>query len=90
MKRLVGLFSYVELEAEVSERLERNRSENRLQHKPTKCDLVWSEQDLLDSMKYYRLNPKPGEITHERYLRINNTSISPDQTARLIQEYFSL
>ncbi|WP_253299014.1 hypothetical protein [Paenibacillus barcinonensis] len=30
---------YVELEAEGSERLERNKSENRLQHKPTKRDL---------------------------------------------------
>lgn len=81
---------YVELEAEVSERLERNKSENRLQHKPTKRDLAWSEQDLLDSMNDYRLNSEPGEITHERYLRINNTNISPDQTARLIQKYFSL
>ncbi|MBB6023084.1 hypothetical protein HNR77_004184 [Paenibacillus sp. JGP012] len=55
-----------------------------------KSDLPWSEQDLLDSMMYYRLNSKPGEITHERYLRINNTNINPDQTARLIQEHFSL
>lgn len=81
---------YVELEAEVFERLERNKSENRLQYKPTKRDLAWSEQDLLDSMNDYRLNSEPGEITHERYLRINNTNISPDQTARLIQKYFSL
>ncbi len=74
----------------MSERLERNRSENRLQHKPTKRDLVWSEQEMLDSMNYNRLNSEPGEITYERYLRINNTNISPDQTARLIQKYFGL
>ncbi|GGH41608.1 hypothetical protein GCM10008014_01210 [Paenibacillus silvae] len=55
-----------------------------------KGDLAWSEQDLLNSMKYYRLNSNPGEITHELYLRINNTNKSPEQAARLIQEYFDL
>lgn len=69
-----------------------NATKVRIGHKdkPTKRDLAWSEQDLLDSMNDYRLNSEPGEITHERYLRINNTNISPDQTARLIQKYFSL
>lgn len=85
-----GQVCYVELEADASERLERNKSPHRLLHKPTKRDISWSEQDLLDSMKYYRLNSEPGEITHEHYIRIDNTHKSPDEVAKLIQERFNL
>ncbi|WP_339273029.1 AAA family ATPase [Paenibacillus sp. FSL W8-0426] len=81
---------YVELEADPAERLERNRSPHRLLHKPTKRDVAWSEQDLLESMEKYRLNSEPGEITHQHYVRINNTNLSPEETARQIKERFNL
>ncbi|WP_434750683.1 shikimate kinase [Paenibacillus amylolyticus] len=81
---------YVELEAQVSERLERNKTPNRLHHKPTKRDIAWSEQNLLESMKQYRLNSEPGEVTHERYLRIDNTNQSPEFTAQWIRRHFDL
>ncbi|PQP81885.1 hypothetical protein C0Q44_19640 [Paenibacillus sp. PCH8] len=81
---------YVELEADSSERLERNKSPHRLLHKPTKRDTEWSEQDLLDSMKQYRLNSEPGEVTHEHYIRINNTHKSPEEVSHLILERFDL
>ncbi|WP_339166189.1 AAA family ATPase [Paenibacillus sp. FSL R5-0341] len=85
-----GQVCYVELEADASERLERNKSPHRLLHKPTKRDIAWSERDLLDTMKKYRLNSEPGEITHEHYIRIDNTHKSPDEVAQLIKERFNL
>jgi spore coat polysaccharide biosynthesis protein SpsF (cytidylyltransferase family) len=36
---------YVELEANIDERLERNKSPHRLEHKPTKRNIDWSEND---------------------------------------------
>ncbi|MEC0127560.1 AAA family ATPase [Paenibacillus pabuli] len=81
---------YVELEADSAERLERNKSPHRLLHKATKRNVEWSEQDLLSSMEKYRLNSEPGEITHEHYIRINNTHRSATEVAQLIQERFNL
>ncbi|MGX1830710.1 AAA family ATPase [Paenibacillus taichungensis] len=81
---------YVELEADPTERLERNKSPHRLLHKATKRNVEWSEQELLSSMEKYRLNSEPGEITHEHYIRINNTDKSPKDVAHLIQERFKL
>ncbi|MGF9697082.1 MULTISPECIES: AAA family ATPase [Paenibacillus] len=85
-----GQVCYVELEADTSERLDRNRSPHRLLHKATKRNVEWSEQDLLESMRNYRLNSAPGEITHEHYIRINNTHKSPEEVAEAIKKRFDL
>jgi hypothetical protein len=81
---------FVELEADLDERLQRNKSPHRLEHKPTKRDLQWSEQDLVESMDQYRLNSYAGEIERENYIRINNTNMSANEVAGLIKEYFNL
>jgi len=81
---------FVELEADVDERLKRNRSEHRLQEKPTKRNVEWSEGDLLNSLKKYRLNSLPGEIDRKNYIRIDNTRLSPEETAERIAESFGL
>ena len=78
----------VELEADLEERLKRNKTENRLNNKASKRDLEWSERDLLKSVKKYRLNSKQDEIKGYNYLRINNTSISAEDVARMIKETF--
>ncbi|MGZ9583674.1 shikimate kinase [Paenibacillus marinisediminis] len=85
-----GTVYYVELEADVELRLERNKSPNRLEHKPTKRDLEFSERDLIRSMEKHRLNSHDGEITKENYIRINNTKLSPEEVARMIKERFHL
>lgn len=46
-----GTVYYVELEADLEERLERNKSSNRLEHKPSKRNIEWSEGDLKNSME---------------------------------------
>ncbi|TAA69775.1 AAA family ATPase [Planococcus salinarum] len=81
---------FVELEADLGERLERNKTSNRLAHKPTKRDTVSSEKEMVKSHKVYRLNSNADEIRAENYLRINNTGIPANRVARKIKEHFEL
>ena len=46
----------IELETTLEERLRRNKTANRLEHKASKRNLEWSEKDLLESIKRHRLN----------------------------------
>lgn len=80
----------VELEADADVRIERNRTEHRLTHKPSKRDVVWSESNLVHSIQNHRLNSKEGEIDSPNYIRINNTEKSPQDVAVLVKERFSL
>ena len=77
----------VELIADQSIRLERNKTENRLKNKMSKRDLVASEQRLLNEDRY-RLVSEKGEIPFENYLRIDNTHLAPDTVAKMIKEKF--
>ncbi len=85
--------SYViELEASLEERLKRNKTANRLEHKVSKRDLEWSENDLLKSMEKHKLNSDlgEGEKIFKNYLKIINTDISAENVARMIKERFDL
>ena len=81
---------FVELEADFDTRIQRNKTENRLLHKPSKRNIEYSEQLFRDLEQKYRLNSLPDEIKKEHYLRINNTDMPPEQAAQLIKETFSL
>jgi len=81
---------FVELEAELDERLARNKTPHRLEHKPTKRDIEWSENDLMKTMEKFRLNSIEGEIQNDNYLKINNTNMSAEEVAKLIKERFAL
>ncbi|WP_046213541.1 AAA family ATPase [Paenibacillus wulumuqiensis] len=85
-----GTVYYVELEADMEQRIQRNKTENRLQHKPTKRDIQWSEKDLIETHEQYRLNSLPGEIQKTNYLRINNTALDAEAAAEMIIERFAL
>ncbi|WP_219837892.1 AAA family ATPase [Paenibacillus sp. R14(2021)] len=78
----------VELEADLEKRLERNRTPYRLEQKPTKRNVEHSEWELLRSLDTYRLNSDPGEVPGERYFRLNNSGLEPEQAARLIKAHF--
>jgi len=78
----------VELEADLEERLKRNKTENRLANKASKRDFEWSEKDLLKSVKKYRLNSRENEIEEYNYLRINNTNVSAKDVAQIIKQRF--
>ncbi|MBP0725492.1 AAA family ATPase [Bacillus sp. RG28] len=85
-----GTVYFVELEADLEERLDRNKSPHRLEHKPTKRNVEWSEQNLLKTMEEFRLNSIEGEITRDNYIRINNTNLSAIEVATIIKEKFNL
>lgn len=80
----------VELEANLDERLKRNKTENRLLHKASKRDIEWSERDILKSAQKYRFNSNAGEIQEKNYIRIDNTNMSAEQVAEKIKEEFKL
>lgn len=79
----------VELVADQSVRLERNRTENRLKNKASKRDLSISDQRLIREDTNHRLVSLEGEIPFENYLRIDNTNLAPDAVAKIIKEQFS-
>lgn len=82
----------VELEADLDERLKRNKTENRLKYKASKRDLEWSENDLLQSLTKHKLNSDLGEAEKifKNYLRIENTNLPANEVAKIIQEKFNL
>ena len=79
---------YVELIAPQEVRLQRNTTENRLSHKSSKRDLEASNRRLLNDDQRFRCESLPGEIPFPNYLRIENTDLSPAETAAMIKETF--
>ena len=85
---------YVELLCPQEVRLVRNRTENRLKEKASKRDVALSEMRMLDAEGKYRCVSEPGEVAAklgcapERYLRIDNTELSPETVAELIANHF--
>ena len=83
-------FYYVELIAPQDVRLQRNVSENRLKHKPSKRDIAVSNKRLLDDDANHRCVSREGEFPFDNYLRIQNTDKSPEEVAELIRDTFGL
>ena len=77
---------FVELETNLEELLRRNRTENRLKHKPLKRHIKVSEREILETNETLQLNSQhqPNELHH--YLRINNTNLSAEEVAKQIQD----
>jgi len=81
---------FVELEAELSERLKRNESEFRLSQKPSKQDVEGSRERLLRASEDHKLNSNGDFFYRENYLKIENTNLSAYDAARRIVEAFGL
>jgi hypothetical protein len=79
---------FVELEAELPERLKRNESEFRLSQKPPKRDIEKSRERLLADSAQYKLNSDGDFFYKENYLKLENTNLSADEAARRIAEAF--
>ncbi|EGJ26717.1 hypothetical protein [Streptococcus porcinus] len=77
---------FVELETSLEERLVRNKTENRLRHKPFKRDIAWSENDILSTMDYVTFNSKEAPEKLRYYYKINNTQKSAQEVAAEIVE----
>ena len=65
-----GNFYFVELSADLETRLERNATPHRMERKPSKKDLAWSQNNLLEGMQKHRLNSEPDEIWFENHFKI--------------------
>lgn len=81
---------FTELEADYDLRIERNKTDNRLFHKPSKRNLERSERWFRELESRYRLNSLEGEIQKEHYIKINNTDLSPEGVAEMIKLEFNL
>ncbi|NDI33931.1 AAA family ATPase [Chengkuizengella sediminis] len=85
-----GEIYFVELEAEIEERLVRNTTPHRLEQKPTKRNIEQSEHNLRVTLEKHRLNSIEGEITRKNYIRINNTDLSAEEVSQIIKEKYDL
>jgi AAA domain len=85
-----GRVLFVELEASLAERLRRNETEFRLSEKPSKRDLAWSRQHVLDADTKYQLNSAGRFEGRPDYLHIDNTSLSPEEVAERVITTFGL
>lgn len=81
---------YAELVAPQKVRLQRNTTENRLKHKPSKRNLEWSNEMIIESDLENRLESYDGEVPYENYIKIDNTNLSPAETAKIIRDRFGL
>lgn len=81
---------YVELESDLEERIKRNKTEHRLNHKPSKRGEAGSDDKLRESLENHRPNSLEGEIKEKNYLRIDNTNIDPISVAKQIKDKFNL
>ncbi|WP_426242209.1 AAA family ATPase [Nocardioides sp. LHG3406-4] len=82
--------AFVELAAPLDTRLERNRTEHRLAAKASKRDVEWSDGNVRE-LERHVMSTVPGRRTlaedlldRHRFLRIDNSELSPADTAARI------
>ena len=85
-----GRFFLVELSADMETRLARNETPHRMERKASKRDVAWSRANLLHDAERYRLNSLEGEFLCGNHLKIDNTSLEPDEAADRIISAFGL
>ena len=81
---------YAELVAPQEVRLQRNITENRLQHKASKRNIEFSNRLLLRDDENHRLVSHDGELPFENYIKIDNTNLPPEAAAQIIKNRFGL
>lgn len=85
-----GVFYLVELSATLETRIMRNTTPHRMERKPSKRDVEWSQSNLLRDSERHRLNSEPDEIWFKHHLKIDNTKLEPDEVADIIIGTFNL
>ena len=88
--------SFVELYADLSTRLVRNVGEERIDHKRSKRDLVWSDAHVREMDAAHVMNTRPGHRTPADdllagypHLRLDNTELTPDESAARILDWLA-
>lgn len=85
-----GNFYFVELSSDIETRLKRNETPHRMEKKASKRDIEWSRSDLLSSARKHKLNSDKDEFWFENHIKIDNSSLEPDEVADMIIREFSL
>lgn len=82
---------FIELYASQEIRLERNKTENRLNHKPTKRELADSENNLLqmDSDLVMSTSETHAFPYPHRHFKIDNSLLSPSEAAEAVQVFLN-
>lgn len=81
---------FIELVAPLETRLERNITENRLFHKPSKRNINLSNERVIRDSTRFRLVSFDGEIPYQNYIKIDNTNLTAEAVALMIQKQFNL
>ena len=81
---------FVELYADLDERLRRNGTPLRLEHKASKRDVEASTERLLRNHTRHQFNSNGDFTFSDNYLRIDNTNLTPGEAARRIVDHFGL
>ncbi len=81
---------FVELKADLTVRLERNKHPDRLKEKESKRNVERSEKGLLLHEKQYRMNSLEDEFLEKKIYKIDNTDLSAKEVAMKIKEHFLL
>ena len=85
-----GKFYYVELDAPLDIRLNRNKTENRLFYKPEKQNIEFSEKQIFHAEEHHRNYSLPNELNCQNHIKIDNSELSAIDTAKIIKEKFNL
>lgn len=80
---------YIELLADQKIRMERNTSENRLLHTPSKRNILVSKNSLLNADRDYRMNTLPGEFSDKTHLKIDTTHLDLSLVAQKIFKFIT-
>lgn len=81
-----GQVYYFELKADLNERLIRNKDDHRLQCKPSKRDITFSEKSLLSFEKDYKMNTSDHDFSDKNIFTIDNTNLDANQVAEIIKQ----
>ncbi len=87
---------FIELVSDISVRLERNKHELRLQAKPSKRDLEFSENELLTSYEQHELESIGNQLADIfeplgiNCFKIDNTNLMPEVVSSMIIKKFDL
>lgn len=80
----------IELNADYTIRKECNITENRVNHKQLKRNIVESEKIFEHIEKTLRTNSYDGEIKWSCYIKIDNSYLSPNEVAKQILDIFCI
>lgn len=81
---------FIELYSDLETRKKRNVTENRLNKKPSKRNVEWSQAEIVRSMEKHKLSSTDEDFGNRNIIKIDNTELSAKETAELIIKKFNL